>query len=96
MELNRTLTKAERISFPRILSRLSVVEGKNVQPVAIAETKDSMTKAIAALLILAMIAQIIKPLGLPGLMRRGDFWKIALFAFAIWSAALILREFTTL
>jgi len=55
-----------------------------------------MTKTIAVLLILAMIIQIIKPLGLPGLKRRGDFWKLALFAFAIWSVALILREFTTL
>ena len=55
-----------------------------------------MTKTISVLLILAMIIQIIKPLGLPGLRRRGDFWKLALFAFAIWSVALILREFTTL
>ncbi|MCK8779177.1 hypothetical protein M0654_04180 [Rhizobium sp. NTR19] len=53
-----------------------------------------MTKAIAVLLMLAMIAQIIKPLGLPGLRRRADFWKLALFAFALWSAALILRELT--
>ncbi|MBW6421563.1 hypothetical protein KX729_08940 [Rhizobium sp. XQZ8] len=55
-----------------------------------------MTKTISVLLILAMVIQIIKPLGLPGLRRRGDFWKLALFAFAIWSVALILREFTTL
>lgn len=55
-----------------------------------------MTKTISVLLILAMIVQIIKPIGLPGLRRRGDFWKLALFAFAIWSFALILREFTTL
>jgi hypothetical protein len=53
-----------------------------------------MTKTIGLLLILAMVVQIIKPLGFPGLKRRGDFWKIALFAFAIWSVALIAREFT--
>ncbi len=53
-----------------------------------------MTKAIAILLMLAMLIQIIKPLGLPGLRRRGDFWKLAVFAFAIWSAALLLRDFT--
>ncbi len=55
-----------------------------------------MTKTISVLLILAMVIQIIKPLGFPGLRRRGDFWKLAVVAFAIWSAALILREFTTL
>jgi hypothetical protein len=61
---------------------------------AAAETKAGMTKAIAILLMLAMLIQIIKPLGLPGLRRRGDFWKLAVFAFAIWSAALLLRDFT--
>ncbi len=71
-----------------------MVERKNVQPVAISETKNAMTKTIAVLLILAMVIQVIKPLGLPGLRRRGDFWKLAVFAFAIWSAALIVREFT--
>ncbi len=53
-----------------------------------------MTKTIGLLLILAMVIQIIKPLGFSGLRRRSDFWKIALFAFAIWSVALIAREFT--
>lgn len=52
-----------------------------------------MTKALAILLILAMCIQIIKPLGLPGLRRRMDFWKIALVAFAIWTVALLGREF---
>lgn len=53
-----------------------------------------MTKTISVLLILAMAVQIIKPLGLPGLRRRGDFWKLAIFAFAIWGATLILRDFS--
>ncbi|WP_180356020.1 hypothetical protein [Aliirhizobium smilacinae] len=52
-----------------------------------------MTKAISILLILAMGVQIIKPLGFPGLKRRTDFWKLALFAFAIWTVALLGREF---
>ncbi len=52
-----------------------------------------MTKALAILLILAMAVHIIRPLGLPGLRRRMDFWKIALFAFAIWTVALLGREF---
>jgi hypothetical protein len=53
-----------------------------------------MTKTISVLLILAMVVQIIRPLGLPGLRRRGDFWKLALLAFAIWAAVLLLRDFT--
>jgi len=59
----------------------------------LAETgKNSVTKAIALLLLLAMAVHIIKPLGLPGLKRRTDFWKIAIFAFAIWTVALLVNE----
>lgn len=54
--------------------------------------KNSVTKAIGALLLLAMAVQIIKPLGLPGLKRRGDFWKIAIIAFAAWTIALVINE----
>lgn len=53
-----------------------------------------MTKTISILLILAMVVQIIRPLGLPGLRRRADFWRLAVFAFAIWAAVLLLRDFT--
>ncbi|AHF85558.1 hypothetical protein RLEG3_28760 [Rhizobium leguminosarum bv. trifolii WSM1689] len=52
-----------------------------------------MTKLIALLLILAMAIQVIRPLGLPGLRRRMDFWKLALIAFAIWAVALLSRDF---
>jgi hypothetical protein len=52
-----------------------------------------MTKALAILLILAMGVQIIKPIGLPGLKRRMDFWKLTLVAFVIWAIALLGREF---
>ena len=48
-----------------------------------------MTKLIALLLILAMAIQLIKPLGVPGLRRRMDFWKIALIAFGVWAVALL-------
>ena len=51
-----------------------------------------MTKAIGVLLLLAMVVHIIKPLGLPALRRRADFWKIAIFAFAIWTVALLVNE----
>ena len=49
-----------------------------------------MSKLIGLLLILAMAVHIIRPLGLPGLKRRGDFWRIAVGAFAIvdrWCSA---------
>jgi hypothetical protein len=51
----------------------------------------SMTKAISAFLILVMIVQVIKPLGLPGLRRRSDFWKLAVIAFVAWSFTLLIR-----
>ena len=56
-----------------------------------ASERASMNKAISAFLILAMIIQLIKPLGLPGLRRRGDFWKIAVVAFVLGSVTLLLR-----
>lgn len=55
-----------------------------------------MTKFIAIFLMLAMAVQIIRPLGLPGLRKRGDFWKIAVFAFAIFGVVLLFREFFSL
>ncbi|CAN7503319.1 hypothetical protein LJR030_005166 [Rhizobium sp. LjRoot30] len=51
-----------------------------------------MSKIITVLLVLAMVLHLFKPLGLPGLRRRRDFWKIAIIAFAVWTVALLLRE----
>ncbi|MGE0281886.1 MAG: hypothetical protein AB7P20_14905 [Rhizobiaceae bacterium] len=39
-----------------------------------------MAKILALLLLAAMVLHIIRPLGLPGLRKRGDFWKIAVVA----------------
>lgn len=50
-----------------------------------------MARIISFLLIAAMAVQIIKPLGLPGLKKRGDFWKIAVFAFAITMLVIFVR-----
>lgn len=50
-----------------------------------------MTKVIALVLLLAMIAHLIRPLGLPGLKRRGDVWKIAVFAFLAMMAVVVLQ-----
>jgi hypothetical protein len=50
-----------------------------------------MTKAIGLFLLLAMLVQIIRPLGYPGLKKRSDCWKIAVAAFVIWSVVLVIR-----
>ncbi|MGH6923482.1 MAG: hypothetical protein ACRED5_07055 [Propylenella sp.] len=40
----------------------------------------AMTKALSLLMILAMGVHLIRPLGLPGLRKRGDVWKLAVAA----------------
>jgi hypothetical protein len=50
-----------------------------------------MAKAISILLLLAMLVQIIRPLGLPGLKKRGDFWKIAVVALATMMLTVLIR-----
>lgn len=44
-----------------------------------------MAKILALLLLAAMVLHIIRPLGLPGLRKRGDFWKIAVVALVSMS-----------
>jgi hypothetical protein len=51
-----------------------------------------MTKALSIVIILIMVVQIIKPLGLPGLRKRSDFWKLALGALALISLTVILSH----
>lgn len=50
-----------------------------------------MSKALALILVLAMLAHLIRPFGLPGLRTRGDFWKIALFALLVLSVVAVIR-----
>ncbi|MBP1885306.1 hypothetical protein [Sinorhizobium mexicanum] len=50
-----------------------------------------MSKILMALLLLAMGVQIIKPLGIPGLRQRRDFWKIAVFAIAVMMITVLVR-----
>lgn len=50
-----------------------------------------MTKLVALLLLGAMVVHLIRPLNLPGLRHRRDFWKIAVFAMAIMMATVLLR-----
>ncbi|CDX48804.1 conserved hypothetical protein [Mesorhizobium plurifarium] len=53
-----------------------------------------MTKLLALVIIGIMLIQVIKPLGWPGLKRRGDFWKLALLAMAAISLAAVLGHWT--
>jgi len=49
-----------------------------------------MSKLLALVIIGIMLIQLIKPLGWPGLKRRGDFWKLALLAMAAISVTAVL------
>ncbi|MGE0500970.1 MAG: hypothetical protein AB7I79_04835 [Rhizobiaceae bacterium] len=48
-----------------------------------------MTKLLALLLLAVMAVHLFRPLGLPGLRRRADVWKIAVFALASMGAAVL-------
>lgn len=50
-----------------------------------------VNKLIGLFLVLLMAVQLLYPLGLPGLKRRRDFWKLALLAFVLWSIVLLVR-----
>lgn len=50
-----------------------------------------MGKILALLLLAAMIVHLIRPLNLPGLRKRADFWKIAVVAIAVMMLASLVR-----
>lgn len=50
----------------------------------------AMLKILSLLIIAMMVLHIIKPLGWPGLKKRRDFWKLALFAIAGTTIAVLL------
>ncbi len=50
-----------------------------------------MNKLFSFLIILVMILQIVRPLGWPGLRRRGDFWKLAIVAMVLFGLDVLLR-----
>ncbi len=50
-----------------------------------------MTQIITVIIALAIIAHLIRPLGLPGLRRRADAWKLVIFAFVLFAAIIFLR-----
>ncbi|BCH21480.1 hypothetical protein MesoLjLc_12450 [Mesorhizobium sp. L-8-10] len=51
-----------------------------------------MTKALSLLILALMAVQLIKPLGLPGLRQRRDFWKLAVLALGAISLTVILSH----
>lgn len=50
-----------------------------------------MNKLFSVLLILLMLVQVIRPLGVPGLRKRGDFWKLALVALVLFGITAVMR-----
>ena len=50
-----------------------------------------MGKAVAVVLALAMIVHLIRPIGIIGLRRRKDAWKIAVLAFVVIAVIAGLR-----
>ncbi|MDQ0321794.1 hypothetical protein QO002_003932 [Pararhizobium capsulatum DSM 1112] len=50
-----------------------------------------MPKILTILFLLMMAIHILKPIGLPGLKRRRDFWKIAVVAIAAMMVTVLVR-----
>lgn len=50
-----------------------------------------MSKVLPLLLLIAMALHLLRPLGLPGLRRRRDFWKIAVGAIALMMLTVLIR-----
>lgn len=50
-----------------------------------------MTKLFSSLFILLMAVQVIRPLGYPGLRRRGDAWKLAMAALVVFGVTTLIR-----
>ena len=54
--------------------------------------KRSMSKALSLVIVALMAIQIIKPLGLPGLRQRRDFWKLAELALGAIMLTVLLSH----
>ncbi len=50
-----------------------------------------MTKILSLLVIALMALHIVRPVGLPGLRRRKDVWKIAVGALAVFALVILIR-----
>jgi hypothetical protein len=56
-----------------------------------AKKETPMSKVLPLLLLVAMVLHVIRPLGVPGLRRRRDFWKIAVGAIAVMMVTVLIR-----
>ncbi|MBO0664248.1 hypothetical protein LQ948_16925 [Jiella sp. MQZ9-1] len=50
-----------------------------------------MSKLFSLLLIVMMVAHLVRPLGLPGLRQRSDFWKLAVVGFVFFAITVLIR-----
>jgi hypothetical protein len=51
-----------------------------------------LAKILPLLGVILMVLHIIRPIGVPGLRQRRDFWKIALVMLAALGVIVLLRE----
>ncbi len=50
-----------------------------------------MNKLFSILLIALMLFHLWRPLGWPGLRRRGDFWRLAIVGMVVFGLDVLLR-----
>ncbi len=50
-----------------------------------------MPKILTLIILAMMVVHLIRPLGLPGLRKRKDFWKLAVIAIAAMMVTLLIR-----
>jgi hypothetical protein len=53
-----------------------------------------LTKIIPILGVILMALHLVRPIGLPGLRRRGDFWRIAVVMVLAVIVTALLRDHT--
>jgi hypothetical protein len=51
----------------------------------------AMTRALSLIIALLIVVHLIRPLGLPGLKRRADAWKLAALALILLISVVALR-----
>lgn len=51
-----------------------------------------MTKVLPLLLLAVMALHLFRPIGVPGLRKRSDVWKIALFALGMMGLTVLLTH----
>ena len=56
-----------------------------------AKCDSTMHKVMPLLLLLVMALHLVRPIGLPGLKRRSDFWKIAVAAIVAMMLTVLIR-----